>query len=343
MEENNRNEVVRKSNTLVNAMFDLSLQGQRFLAFSISKLDQFTPVQPGQPVEMEIDVPAFAEAFEIAPNYAYGLIETLADQLQKKIIQLETTPGTRVKVGLITKQKYQDGQGRVWIRFDEDLVPHLLGLKEKYTPYRIRDVYQFQRASTWRVYELLKQFKKIGKREFDLEEFKLKVGVAGAYARIGNLKQRVIDPAVEEINATSDIEVQWSTVKRGRAVAKLRFYIKSNESTVTERERKRELVTRLMDSKAPLKNPGWAEMLTTQFGVGKTQAAQMARMWEGREDEGTKILARIKTTWSNGTLKVRKSLGGYTFSTLKKEGSKGAVLPTAGDVISPDTGSSNTV
>jgi len=311
-------ELVVKSNALVNAMFDLGLQANRFLAFTISRLDHLAEPKAGHPVDLEIDVPGFAEAFDIDLKNAYREVENLADQLQRKIIQFESTPGERIKVGIITRQKYCEGEGRAWIRFDEDLVPHLLGLKKQFTKYRIRDVYQFQRAATWRVYELLLQFKEVGKREFDLEEFKRKVGVLGQYPRVTDLQRWIILPAISEINQTSDIKVDFEKIKRGRTIVGLRFFIVPNQDTKSLREKIRDKVERTFPPQPP-KNPDFARRLREEFRVSAKQADQLARLWEGRENQAEKFLARIRRDYEVGSV---KSLGGFTFKILKDEGQK---------------------
>jgi len=309
-------ELVVKSNALVNAMFDLGLQANRFLAFTISRLDHSAEPKPGHPIDLEIDVPGFAEAFDIDLKNAYREVENLADQLQRKIIQFESAPGERIKVGIITRQKYCEGEGRVWIRFDEGLVPHLVGLKNQFTKYRIRDVYQFQRAATWRVYELLQQFKDIGKREFDLDEFKRKVGILGQYSRATDLQRWIILPAIKEINKTSDIKIDFEKIKRGRTIVGIRFFIFPNQDTKTHREKIRDKVEQAFPPQPP-KNPDFVRRLREEFKVSQKQADQLARLWERRENQAEKFLARIRRDHEAGKV---KTLGGLTFKVLREEG-----------------------
>jgi len=314
--------LVVKSNALVNAMLDLTLQGNRFLAFAISLIDR-THVVEGKPVELEIPVLEFAETFQIAPNYAYGEIEALADQFQRKIITLqphETLDGSRVKVGLVSKQKYLDSEGRVLLRFDEDLVPHLLGLQGEYTKYRIQDVYQFSRASTWRVYELLRQFKKIGKREIELEDLRWKLGLADKYERPIDLNRRVIAPAVEEINATSDLLVQYEQKKRGRRITALIFHIRDNPNTKTPQEKVRAVAEKL-DSGAD-NAPDFARLLREGYRVSPKQARELANLAATHEavERLTKLLPKIKIRYEKLPKEGRKtSLGGYVFRALHFE------------------------
>lgn len=325
MNNNPENAIIVKSNALINAMLELSLQGIRFFAFAISLLDRTQPVPPpGQHVDLEIPVREFAAAFGLDPKNAYREVELMADQFQRKIIELkpdQTLDGSRVKVGLITKQKYLDGAGRVWLRFDEDLVPHLLDLgKGHFTQYRIKDVYQFSRASTWRMYELLRQNKRIGKREIKLEDLRWKLDLVGKYPRAIDLRKCVIDPAVKEINAMSDLHVEYEQKKRGRTVSGFVFTIRDNQGTKTPREQVRAVAEKLDSGKEYA--PELARLLREEYHVAPTQARQIANLahGEGREDGISAMLPKLKARFEKIPQEKRKtSLGGYVFKVLRTE------------------------
>lgn len=327
-EHENHSNIVVKSNALINAMCDLSLQGNRFLAFAISLLDRSLEPEKGVPVELEIPIKEYAETFNLTAKSVYTEIEALADQLQKKIITLEsdqTISGARVKVGMLTKQKYLDSEGRVWVRFDEDLIPHMLGLKDHFTKYRIKDVYQFSKASTWRVYEILKQFKKVGKRTIDIEEFKLKTGVAGRYPRPTDLKRFVIDPAIEEMNETSDIKVQYEQNKRGRVVVSFTFHIIDNEDTKTKQESIR---AKLDKSDSGTSNaPDLAKFLREEARMAPKQARQLANIahMHKKTDEAIDIVQKLKKKY-DALPDKRTSLGGWCFKILKRELTQGSLV-----------------
>lgn len=307
--------LVVKSNTLINAMNSLSLQGNRFLAFAVSLLHG-QEAELGKPLEMEIPVKEFAEAFEINTKYAYAEIEKVADQLQRTIIQLqpnETLSGSRVKVGVITKQEYRDGEGRVWLRFDEDMVPHLLDLKGHYTQYRIKDVYQFSRSNTWKLYELLREKKDLGgKREIDLDELRWKLGLVDKYPRPIDLRKWVIDPAVEEINANSDIRVQFEQQKRGRRIVGYRFHIVPQAVDREDQVRGYGKTKKQQASAAP----DVAERLE-ELGVDRKMAVKLSQSFqtEARKKALEKRLAAIEKKWAKEG--EPKSRGGYIVTAVK--------------------------
>lgn len=320
------NDIVVKSNALIEAMTDMGLQDMRFLAFAASQLPHFEEPEPGKPYDMEIDVMAFADAFEIDEKNAYREVEKVADRLQKRIVELkpdQTLDGSRVKVGLITKQKYQDGEGRVWFRIDEDLVPHIMGLTESFTKYRLKDVYQFSRPSTWRLYELLRKEKKIGKVDFDLDDLRWKLGVEDKYPRLDNFKGRILDPAKTEINATSDIKIDYTQRKRGRRIVGLTFHIIENQDTKTPREKIREKI-----DKATKDTILWPEMeliLRDEYGVNDNEARKIANVYSRRREELEKKLPTLRKRWEKkpqinpDTGKEKSSLGAYVWGAMKSE------------------------
>lgn len=318
MEANDNTGLVVKSNALINAMVDMSLQANRFLAFAISLVDRGADLATGEPLELEIPVAEFATTFNIPKTYVYKEIEVLADQLQRKIITLQpdqTTTGRRVKLGLITTQEYMDSEGRVWLTFHKDIVPHVLGLREQFTRYRIKDVYQFTSVHTWRMYEALKQYELIGKREIELDELKRLTNTVGKYPRPTDFKRFVVDTAIEEINTKSDIMTQYEQKKRGRRITGFLFIIRDNPHTKTPRERVRAIAEGLDASTTP----GELEhALVREYRVSQKQARQLARLAGGNEKKVLAKLPRIRARYDK--LKDQKtSLGGYVFKALKDE------------------------
>jgi|GEM_PF-3810624 len=227
---------VVKSNLLINVMANLSLQENRFLAYIISLLDR--RIQPGKdPIELEVVVRSFAEKFEIETKNIYNLVEELADTLQQKILKLDPKDcldNRRRKIGVIIEHSYLDQEGRAFITLSPHIIPHLLGLKERFTTYRIKDVYQFSSKHSWNLYELLLQYKNLKRRKFDVEELRRKTVGYNVYTRWADFKRRVVDSAVSEINKKSDIETQYSIYKTGKRVTQIEFFIREKTQSQFE-------------------------------------------------------------------------------------------------------------
>jgi len=325
MQDNGPRGVVIKSNALINAVVDLSLQGQRFLAFVVSTLDDTHDTSaplPDRPIDLELDVLRFADLFRIPTCNVHREVERLADILQRKIITLppdQTLTGHRVKVGLIVKQAYEHGQGRILLRLDEDILPHLLGLRSHFTQYRIKDVYQFTRASAWRLYELLRQYKGLGKREIALDELKGALGLgATEYPRFVDLQKRVINPAMIEINRLSDIEVEADPIRYRRTVKGMLFLIRPNTYTMTMREQ----INAAMMPQVPKHDMTLARALHNDNRVMRRYAAQLSSLatMHGIVDKILALLPAIKARYEALRPEDKmRTLGAYTFTAVMAE------------------------
>lgn len=318
----NGSSLVVKDNKLVSAVCKLTLQEQRLLAFGISRLKRN---REGFETD-EFPLIEFADFFNLDRQDCYNQIPKALEQLRARVITMHGSDESGEYVcitGWVYSAKYWKGDGKVTIRFSDELAPYLLKLSESFTSYQLKNIVEFKSTFSFNLYELLKQNFKLGKRKFDLDEFKMLLGVTGKYPLFNNLKIRVIEVAVGEINAHSDIQTAWETITRGRKVIGLMFYITRNEANRTDQEKFREKV-----AKASLKeaqNPEFAERLRRDFGLAKKQAVQVANLWVGHEDKGGKILDRIWKRWQEG--EIEKSLGGYVYDVMKREGTALHVEP----------------
>ena len=85
-------------------------------------------------------------------------------------------------------------------------------------------------AHAVRIYELLAQHRDIGNRTLNLAWLReaLQLG-PGEYKLTANFINRIIEPAVDQINKHSDITVSYKPKKTGRAITDFVFKIKDKE------------------------------------------------------------------------------------------------------------------
>ena len=75
-------------------------------------------------------------------------------------------------------------------------------------------------------YHLAKKHQTMGGFQISLDELFEQLGLPESYRRIGNLKDRVIKPSLDEITANTDIDLSYENVKRGRSVVGFKFTVK---------------------------------------------------------------------------------------------------------------------
>ena len=222
---------VRKSNFLIQkSRFSLSLMQQKIMLFLIS---QISPLDEDFR-EYTFSIPEFCKITGIDISGGnYELLKTAILEIVRKRLWIEKENGEEVTVAWIDKATLKRGDGTIKIRLDEDMKPYLLQLKGNYTTIELIRTLHFKSKYTIRLYELVKSihFHELEEyqREYSLEELRRLLD-AEKYERWVHFRQRVLDPAVQEINEYSDKNVVWQPIKRGRSIERIRFTITAKDS-----------------------------------------------------------------------------------------------------------------
>lgn len=230
-----RNNKVVKANALVQqSRHSFSVQQQKVLLFLISQL------KPDQKefTEQVFDIAEFCHACGIVAggdNYK-DLKEALLG-LKNKGFWL-TIDDEEVTVSWVSRAKVAPKSGKVKITLDEMMKPFLLELRERFTAYELKYTLTMRSKYSVRLYELLKSY--AGGYEtvrFDLDKLQTRVG--SEYIHWYDIKRKVLEVAVKEINEVSDLIVSYESVKKGRSFVAVLFSIavKKNMQSQIQTER----------------------------------------------------------------------------------------------------------
>lgn len=213
------NGLVVKSNKLIEARYELSLNEQKLILYSVSKIDRskenFNIVTVG--------VKDFFRLLDTSTERYTELREIIRGLRGKEIII--DTPEGEIITGWLSSIEYKRDTGTIDLEFSQKLIPYLLQLKERFTRYQLRNILYLKSKYGIRLYELMKQYQSIGKREFKLEEIKGILFIEDQYERIYDLERFVLKPAKEEINKYTDINIYYEKMKTGRRITSLLFKI----------------------------------------------------------------------------------------------------------------------
>lgn len=113
--------------------------------------------------------------------------------------------------------------------------PFLLKLKKNYTQYDLLYTLHFKSKYSIRLYELIKSIHyndlETYKRIYSIEEIRRLLGVEdGKLLEWKNLKARVLNTAIEEVNKYSDKNVSLDCIKRVNKVVGIELTITSKDS-----------------------------------------------------------------------------------------------------------------
>lgn len=225
-----KSELVAKSNRLIEASYRLGLVEQQMILFSIVQCrEQQRGLSADHPVKIRAQ--DFAERFGIDSTNVYRQMKEGLDALYKRDVRIydEDESGSRrvVNTRWISDKAYIDGTGTVELTFAPKMIPFITRLEREFTTYRLEKIGRMSSAHAVRLYELLIQYLAIGQREIEIEWLKEVLQVKNEYPRITDLKKRVIDVAVNQINEHSDLLVDYEQRKTGRVVTHLVFKIRA--------------------------------------------------------------------------------------------------------------------
>ena len=229
-----RNSEIKKSNLLIQqSRHQFTVQQQKILLLLISQLD---PDQTSFDWQT-FDIPEFCRVcgIEAQQGRTYKYVKDAVLDIRNKGFWVkvggEEDKDREVIMSWIRQAEILPNNGKIAIKLDDQMKPYLLELREKFTQYQLKYALAMRSKYAVRLYELLKSYenKKKGQTDvdFSLDWFKIRVGVD--YERWVDIRRFVIDTAIKEINVVSDIFVTYETMKRGRAVAGVKFLIESKK------------------------------------------------------------------------------------------------------------------
>ncbi|MED3882950.1 replication initiation protein [Priestia megaterium] len=229
---------VTKSNILIESTYKLSLQEQRILLIMASKV---------QPNDETLKTYRFRakDFIEIVGNKKgtgfYSYLKEIVNGLQTKILTIKEK-GKQRNYNWVITSIYEENEGYITLQFHPSLKYLFLELKEKFTSYQLENVVRLNSVYSIRIYELLKQYERLRKRELTLEELRHFLAIEPTkYKQYGHFKSKVLAVAQKEINNKTDIHFEFVELKTGRKVTSIEFIITSSPVMQATNEKKLEL------------------------------------------------------------------------------------------------------
>lgn len=237
-----KTDLVVKSNRLIEASYRLGLIEQQIILYALCHArEEDVLLSPGEAVV--INATDFASRFNISATNAYNQLKAaMVSLFRREVLINDTDPRTgkpRVtRTRWISEASYVDGAGQIQIIFAPKMIPFVARLETQFTTYRLEKIGRMTSAHAVRLYEILMQNLAIGHREIEIDWFKKSLQLDEDYPRIFDLKKRVIDVAVAQINEHSDLRVSYTQRKSGRTVTHLIFEIKPEPVAKAEKPAK---------------------------------------------------------------------------------------------------------
>ena len=234
------NDNYSKPNFLISAKYKSSLMANKVLAISLSRLQEAEDSKDGVLIS---DIKASEIKKLVGGNQGsfYRTLEKTAREMTGRTIGISDPESHMFAyTAVITQAVYSKGVFR--IEYNRHLTKYLKEIKRNFTRLKLSVMLTFQNVYAFRLYEILKSeayprtYRQKGTniyiKRFSVAELRFLLGVANAELNVvqsilsdkknpdyekayEKTPEKVMDPAVKEINNISDISVEYITSRSG--------------------------------------------------------------------------------------------------------------------------------
>ena len=249
--------IIEGENPLSSKYRDMTINEQRLFMLTLLKMtpNLLDVGNSDKPFEINIiPTSTMIKIFQGNKKY-YETLREAASALYNLSVDLSgEIPGVKSKATgvknfhkkrIFDEMKFGPDYGGLYFRFAEAVRPYLYDLYGKqYTKiagrlvFALNSIYGIRLLELLLQYQNIKEFQKSGeiRRVFELEEFKRLFGLEKnkSYHKIGNIKNRVIKYAINDINKNTKYRIEYEDIKEGRTIKKFAFRMKLSGSQNSE-------------------------------------------------------------------------------------------------------------
>lgn len=227
--------LVVKDNALMSASYNLDLVEQRLILLAIIEArESGKGINANDPLTVHAE--SYINQFAVHRNTAYQALKDACDDLfarqfsYQEINERGNTENVRSR--WVSEVRYIDAEATVKLIFAPAVIPLITRLEQRFTQYEMQQISELSTGYAIRLYELLICWRTTGKTPIiDIMDFRQKMGVLDAeYQRMHDLKKRVLEPALKQINEHTDITASYEQHKKGRNITGFSFKFKQKKT-----------------------------------------------------------------------------------------------------------------
>lgn len=213
---------IEMSNALVKHAKLLSPAEKRVISACIAKSDG--PIPAGQ-YKVKLTSEEYAATYKMKLDAAVEELITVSESLFTRYIHLIASKRKGIeahKFRWVNSIQYFKAKGWIELVFSDDITPHFEMLTELFSK-SLKQAHTLKSLYSWRLMELF-QHSENGLVKISVDEFIAFMEAPQSYALdFFNLKSRVIDVAVNELNIKKQMNISYDTGKTGYRITNLVF------------------------------------------------------------------------------------------------------------------------
>jgi plasmid replication initiation protein len=259
------------ANKLLHAGYSLEINEQRLINLALSKINS----KKSNPGKILIYPTEYAKCFGLSKHSVYEQLSSAAESLRDKSVTILDDSGEAFSIPWVSNATYEKlkNQGSfITLEFSEAIEPYIFNIEGNFTRLFFHNTVKLNSLASFRLYALLNRvrnyhnYKRRGAVvvNFQLPEMKQKLFLSESYGAWRDFKSRVLLPAIEKINAHTDIRVTFKPQKIGNCITAIEFsYIPQSDGQHIARPR---LARRPKVKKGSHEEGVWARVNLNRLG-----------------------------------------------------------------------------
>jgi plasmid replication initiation protein len=240
--------LIYKDNNIIDTGYRLSIHEQRLILLAISQINALEKLTDER--IFTISASDYSSWFGSNKEECFRIMKEAMDNLSNNWITVLNTEGKNKKIRWISMKSEIMTNQSVEMRFTKDIAPYLSQLEGNFTRYKLLHVSEMKSVFSIRLYEMLMQWKSTRTLTLTVDKLRsnLQLTTKG-YTAFGNIKQKIIDPAILEINRTSDIDASYELIKKANKVVEIKFSFEFKDALKAATEHREDIRERIKNMK----------------------------------------------------------------------------------------------
>lgn len=212
---------------LVKRRYELSVTEQKALCFILSKIPS-GEINHQKEGEITFDIRHFCEVCGISSTggESYNRVKSALERLSNNGFWIETPENTKLYFQWIVTPEIIPDSGIVNITIPSKIMPYVSKLSEKFTSYQLFNILALKSTYSITLYELFRSWLYKGTFIIDISALREYLGIgAEKYSAFKEFKRAVLDKAIKEIEAYTDIRVEYRLIRQGRKYNSIEFTV----------------------------------------------------------------------------------------------------------------------